>query len=191
MFPEVTQDYLLAQPGELMLDFSNESIKTSPSSVLSSLTFGLWVSSHLSNQSAKVGTAECAERSAAPRCSVLDSRSDGTCQFFFVSSSSCLHLQAFMPSTFCFNFCLQFFALFLTVLDDFFSLPSPPHRPDSSARSIVSEPFFCFFCVFLPSIVFLFFPLIFFFIFAHFEAAWGPQKQAKIGKILLRKKFFG
>ena len=46
----------------LMLDFSNESIKTSHSSVLSSLTFGLWVSSHLSNQSAKVGTAECAER---------------------------------------------------------------------------------------------------------------------------------
>ena len=45
-----------------MLDFSNESIKTSHSGVLSSLILGLWISSHLNNQSAKVGTAECAER---------------------------------------------------------------------------------------------------------------------------------
>ena len=132
-----------------MLDCSNESIKTSPSSVLSSLTFGLWVSSHLSNQSAKVGTAECAERSAAPRCGVLDLRSEGTCQFFFVSSSSCLHLQAFMPSTFCFNFCLQLFALFLAVLEVFFPSLYPPHRPDPSARSIGLEPFLCFFLCFL------------------------------------------
>ena len=80
-------------------------------------------SNHLSNQSSKVGTAECAERSAAPRCGVLDLRSEGTCQFFFVSSSSCLHLQAFMPSTFCFNFFLQFFALFLAVLEGFVSPP--------------------------------------------------------------------
>ena len=62
-----------------------------------------------------VGSAECAERSAAPRCGVLDSRSDGTCQFFFVSSSSCLHLQTFMPSTFCFNFFLQIFEFRLRI----------------------------------------------------------------------------
>ena len=67
-------------------------------------------------QGSDLGTAECAERSAAPRCGVLDVRSEGTCQFFFLSSSSCLHLQAFMPSTLCFNFCLQFFALFLALL---------------------------------------------------------------------------
>ena len=74
-------------------------------------------------QGSDLGTAECAERSAAPRCGVLDVRSEGTCQFFFLSSSSCLHLQAFMPSTFCFNFCLQFFALFLAFLEGFFSPP--------------------------------------------------------------------
>ena len=74
-------------------------------------------------QGSDLGTAECAERSAAPRCGVLDVRSDGTCKFFFVSSSSCLHLQAFMPSTFCFNLCLQFFALILAVLEGFFSPP--------------------------------------------------------------------
>jgi hypothetical protein len=69
------------------------------------------------------GLAECAERSAAPRVGVLDSRSEGTCQFFFVSSSSCLHLQVFMPSTYCFNHSLQFFALFLALLEGFFSPP--------------------------------------------------------------------
>ena len=78
-------------------------------------------SSYRSIQSSNMGLAECAERSAAPRVGVLDSRSEGTCQFFFVSSSSCLHLQVFMPSTYCFNHSLQFFALILAVLEGFFS----------------------------------------------------------------------
>ena len=46
-----------------------------------------------------------------------------------------------------FNFLLQFFALILAVLEGFFSPPYPPHRPDSSAKSIVLEPFFVFFCL--------------------------------------------
>ena len=141
-------------------------------------------------QGSDLGTAECAELSAAPRCGVLDVHSEGTCQFFFVSSSSCLHLQAFMPSTFCFNFCLQIFALFLAFFQGFFSPPDPPHRPDSSARPIALEPFFVFF-VFFGIYFFLVFRLDFFTMFGDFELAWGPQNQAKVGKCLLRKRFFG
>ena len=137
------------------------------------------------------GLAECAERSAAPRVGVLDSRSEGTCQFFFVSSSFCFHLQALMPSTFCFNHSLQFFALFLALLEGFFSPPYPPHRPAHSAKPITLEPFFMFFCVFLPSFFLLYFRLVFLSIFGDFEAARGSQNQAKIGEKLLRKRFFG
>ena len=108
-------------------------------------------------------------------------------QFFFVSSTSCLHLQAFMPSISCFNFCLQFFALFLAVLEVFFPPPYPPHRPAHSARQISPELFFEIFCVFLSSIFLLFFRLVFFTIFGDFELAWGPQNQAKILKNLSRR----
>ena len=80
----------------LMFNYSNESIRPSYRSVISSFILGHWISSHLSHQISKVGTAECAERSAAPRCGVLD-HPQGS-----VSSTSCLPLQAF-PS-------LQFFA---------------------------------------------------------------------------------
>ena len=96
-----------------------------------------------------------------------------------------------MPSIFSFNFRLQLFALFLAVLEVFFPPPYPPHRPAHSAGPIVPDPFFKIFCVFLPSIFLLFFRLAFLTNFGAFELAWGPQNEAKIGKILLRKRFLG
>ena len=130
-----------------MLDFSNESIKTSPSSVLSSLTFGLWVSSHLSNQSAKVVRRNARSDPPPTWCGVLD-HPQGS-----VSSTSCLHLQGF-PS-------LQFFASisgfnflhrFWLSWKSFFPLLYPPHGLRIPPCKSFLTFFFCFFCVFLPSI---------------------------------------
>ena len=115
----------------------------------------------------------------------------GACQFFFVSSTSFLHLQAFMPSFCSFHFRFQCFALFLALLEVFFPPPYPPHRPAHSAKPITFNHSFMIFCVFLPSIFLLFFRLVFFAIFRDFEAAWDFQNQAKIGKHLFRKRFFG
>ena len=102
----------------------------------------------------------------------------------FIFKPSCLQLFASI-SVFIFLHC------FWLSWKAFSPLHNPPHRPDSSARSIGLEPFFRFFCVFLPSIFLLFFRLVFFAIFDDFEAVWGPQNQPKIGKNLFRKRFFG
>ena len=108
-----------------------------------------------------------------------------------VSSTSCLHLQAF-PSLQSFaSISLFNFASFLAVLEVFFSPPISSPRPAHSAGPIGFDSFFWFFCVFLPSIFLLFFRLAFLSIFGAFGLAWTPQNQAKIGKKLLRKSFFG
>ena len=109
------------------------------------------------------------------------------CLFNILSSSSSLPF----PSIFCFNFCLQFFASFLAVLEVFFSPPISSPRPAISAGPIGLHLFFLFFCVFLPSIFGPFFRLAFLPIFGAFGLAWRPQNQAKFGKNLLRKRFFG
>ena len=105
-----------------MFGFSDESTKTSHSSVLSSCILGLWTSSHLSNQISKMVTAECAERSAAPVCGVLDHL-----QELARSSSSLQHLVFIFKRSLPFNVLLQFLcsilASFLVVLEVFFSPP--------------------------------------------------------------------
>ena len=164
-----------------MLDFSNENIKTSHSGDLSSLTFGLWISSHLNNQSAKVGTAECAERSAAPRCGVLD-HPQGS-----VSSTSCLHLQAFHS--------LQFFASisgfnflhrFCLAWKSSFPLHYPPHGlriPPCKSSLTVFFVFCCllFFCCFFG---------LFFYQFLMLLGSPGdPKIKPKLVKICFGRGF--
>ena len=167
-----------------MLDFSNGSTKTSHSSILYSLTFGLWVSSHLSNQSAKVGTAECAERSAAPWCGVLD-HPQGS-----VSSTSCLHLQAF-PS-------LQLFASIsvINVLHRFwlswkssFPLHYPPHGlripPYKSALTLFSV-FFVIFCLLFFC---CFFGLLFYAFLVLLSSPGDPKIDPKLVKFCFGRGF--
>ena len=73
-------------------------------------------------QGSDLGTAECAERSAAPRCGVLD-HPQGS-----VSSTSCLHLQAshslqFFASVSVFNILHRFWLFWKSS----FPLLYPPH----------------------------------------------------------------
>ena len=118
-------------------------------------------------------------RSVPPPLGAACWMSPRACQFFFVSSTSCFHLQAFIPSIFSFNFRLQLFALFLAVLEVFFPPPYPPHRPAHSARQIGSELFFVIFCVFLSSIFLLFFRIVFFYHFWWFWARLGTPKSSQ------------
>ena len=157
-----------------MLDFSNESTKTSHSSVFSSLTFGLWVSSHLSNQSAKVGTAECAERSAAPRCGVLD-HPQGS-----VSSTSCLPLQAFpslqiFASVSVINF-LHRFWLFWRIFFPSYILPTACAFRRAHQLRLFFPVFLCFFA-------FYFFAVFSTCFFIHFWCFWARLETPKSSQI--------
>ena len=107
--------------------------------------------------------------------------------FKLLSSSSSLHafnfLLQFLSSIFCIDFgCLGRLFLPSIILPIGLRIP-----PDRSSPTLFSG----FFEFLLPSIFLLFFRLVFFVIFGDFEAAWGPQNQAKIGKNLFRKRFFG
>ena len=114
----------------------------------------------------------------------LASSSSSLQALVFIFKSSCLQLFA---SISLFNF-LHCFRLSWKA---FSPLHNPPHRLAHSAVPITPDLFFMFFCVFLPSMFLPFFRLAFFVIFDDFEAAWGFQNQAKIGQMLLRKRFFG
>ena len=103
------------------------------------------------------------------------------CLFNILSSSSSLPF----PSIFCFNFCDQFFASFLAVLGVFFSPPLSSPRLAHSAVQIGSDPFFCFFCVFLPSIFLLFFGLLFY----PFLVVLSSPGDPKIKPILIKNCF--
>ena len=114
----------------------------------------------------------------------LASSSSSLQALVFIFKSSCLQLFA---SISLFNFLHCFWLSWKA----FSPLHNPPHRPAHSAKPITLEPFFMFFCVFLPSFFLLYFRLAFLSIFGDFEAARGSQNQAKIGEKLLRKRFFG
>ena len=115
-------------------------------------------------QGSDLGTAECAERSAAPRCGVLDHPQSS------VSSTSCLHLQAF-PS-------LQFFASIIVsnFLHRFwlswkssFPLHYPPHGlriPPGPSDPTLFYVFLCFFA-------FVFFAVFSACFFIHFWCFWA------------------
>ena len=114
----------------------------------------------------------------------LASSSSSLQALVFIFKSSCLQLIA---SITLFNFLHCFWLSWKA----FSPLHNPPHRPAHSAKPITPDPFFMFFCVFLPSFFLLYFRLAFLSIFGDFEAARGSQNQAKIGEKLLRKRFFG
>ena len=99
--------------------------------------------------------------------------------FDFLSSTSCLHLQAFLPSFFGFNICLRSFEWFLPVLEAFSPLHNPPHGlripPAKSAPSL----FFSFFCAFGASYFLLFFSACFFINVECFWARLGSPKSSQ------------
>ena len=96
-------------------------------------------------QGSDLGTAECAERSAAPVCGVLD-HPQGS-----VSSSSCLHLQAFHSLQFfasitVFNFLHRFWLSW----ECSFPLLYPPHGlriPPYKSPPTFFSVFFVIFCL--------------------------------------------
>ena len=134
-------------------------------------------------QGSDLGTAECAERSAAPRCGVLDEPKILPVLlrlFNLLSSSSSLHAFNFFLQFLSSIFCIVFGCLGRLFLP---SISSPSACAFRRAHHL--RAFFLFFLCFLPSIFLLFFRLVFFAIFDD------PKNQATIGKILLRKRFFG
>ena len=142
-----------------------------------SFILGLWTSSHLSNQSSNMGNAECAERSAAPWCGVLD-HPQGS-----VSSTSCLHLQAFHSlQSFASNSVFIFLHRFWLSWKSSFPLHYPPHGlripPCKSSPTLFSD-FFVFFCL-------LFFCCFFDLLFSQFLVLLGSPGDAIIKPNLIK-----
>ena len=101
-------------------------------------------------QGSDLGTAECAERSAAPRCGVLDHPRGS------VSSTSCLHLQAFhslqfFASVSVFNFLHRFWLSWKSSVP----LLYPPHGlriPPGQSDPTFFFVFLCFFAFYFLAV---------------------------------------
>ena len=144
----------------------------------------------LSSKPPRIGFGDGGMRGAFRRPRVRRARPPPRfCQFFFVSSTSCLHLQAF-PS---FNFLLQFLSSFFCIVFGCLgSLLFPSIiLPTACAfrRANQTRPFFLFFVFFCLLFFCCFFDLLFYQFLVLLGSPGDPQIKPNLVKICFGRGF--